>query len=430
MESLDIYDSALLKPKSKALLQSEVAISKLMDYFFLMQDSDDLLAKAGIERYRLRSLLLDDEVLQCVETREDAIQATRWRIEPNNTRAGRWLSAALEDHVDGMLRGFMEAIWYGYSVQEIVYQQIGKYIGINRCSVKPMQWFTLKTDGEVWFNGEDGKSIRCDPIKFMVARHRSRYENQMGEALLSRLWFPVTWRREGWQMWLHFLETFGDPIIIGQVPNYKEFITAMQKQGVRSAVAWQSVSSEDRVTTINASTPGEFASLEGAITKRIQKLILGQTMTSDVGQSGSYAVAAVHNQVRKEKVASDIRFETRLMQGVVDRLCALNGFERHRFILADANGLETARAARDAVMMPVLTACGLKIAKSYFTDVYDYREDDLEEVEDAADASEPGDTTEDAGGMEPVEQAKDPTTVIQPTRGKSITDSKPIGQLD
>ena len=415
-----LYDQAPLKPKVRALLQSEIALSKMMDYFSYVVDPDDLLAKAGIERFRLRSLTQDDEIFQCLETREDAIQATNWRIEPNSTRVGKWLTDALEDYVDGLLRGFMEAVWYGYSVQELVYGMVGRRIAIDRCAIKPMQWFTLKHDGTVWFRSEEGKTILCDPRKFLVAQHRPRYENPMGEAVLSRLWFPVTWRREGWGMWLHFLETFGDPIIIGQVPNYKEFIAAMQKQGVRSAVAWQSVADTDRVSTINASTPGEFASLENAIRSRIQRLILGQTMTSDVAGSGSYAAAAVHNQVRKEKVAADIRFGERKMQGVVDRLCGLNGFDRHRFILADANGLETARAARDGVLMPVLNACGLKLAKSYFTDVYDYREEDLEEVEDAG----------NQGGMEPVEQVEDPTTTTPPTKGKSITDNKPIGQLD
>ncbi len=413
-----IYNEAPLKPKVRALLSSEVAISRMLDYFFFVVDPDELLAKAGIERYKLRSLTHDDEIFQCIETREDAIHATNWRIESNNTRIGKWLTTALEDYVDGLLRGFMEAIWYGHSVQELVYESVGNRIAIARCAIKPMQWFTLEQDGTTWFTGDDGRRILCDTRKFLVARHRPRYDNPMGEAILSRLWFPVTWRREGWSLWLSFLQTFGEPIVIGQVPNYKEFIAAMQKQGVRSAVAWQSVSDTDRVTTINASTPGEFSALENAIRSRIQRLILGQTMTSDAAGSGSYAAAAVHNQVRKEKVAADIRFLTHQMQGVLDRLCGLNGFERHRFIMADANGLETTRAARDAVMMPVIKASGLKFAKSYFTDVYDYREEDL--VESTEDTT----TT-----MKPIEQVQDQAPVDQSRKGQSVVDETPVGQL-
>ncbi len=415
------YDNTALKPSVRSILQSEVAVSKMLDFFTTMVDADELLAKAGIERHRLRTLTQDDEVFQCIDTREDAIHATQWRIESNTTRAGRWLTDILRDHVPDLLHGYMDAIWYGYSVQEVIYQfKDGRY-SIDRAVLKPMQWFDIGSDGRVIFNSETGASIPCDPRKFLVARNRPRYENPRGEALLSRLYFPVTWRREGWGMWIHFLQTFGDPIIIGQVPNYRDFITAMQKQGVRSAVAWQSVSDTDRVQTINASTPGEFSALENAIIRRVQRLILGQTMTSDVPASGgSYAAAAIGNQVRKEKVASDITRMTRYMQSLLDILCNLNGFSPHRFIMADANGLETARAARDSVLSPVLTASGLRMTKSYFHDVYDYRDQDLEPI--------PAD--EEQGGMEPVEQVEDPSQTMRPVRGKSMADDKPIGQLD
>ena len=421
MEMAEVYQAAPLKPKSMAWLSSEIAISKMMNYFFYSIDADELLAKAGIERYRLRTLEYDDEICQCIETRTDAIMATRWRIEPNATRAGRWLKDELAPHVEEIFRGYLDSIWYGYSVQEVVYRS-GPRLGINRVVLKPMQWFEPRPDGTLLYYPESGPPVECDPRKFLLARRRPRYENPRGEALLGRLWFPVTWRREGWGMWMHFLETFGDPIIIGQVPNYKEFIAAMQAQGVRSAVAWQSLTATDQVSTINASTPGEFASLEAALVRRIEKLILGQTLTSDTSSTGgSYAIAAVHNQVRKEKVAADVRFITQLMQQFVDRLCILNNLPSHRFILADSNGLETARAARDSVLMPVLSACGLQLARDYFTDVYDYRAEDLEPV-GAQHAAHP--TT-----MAPIKQTPDPAPGIPPTRGKSISDPVTIGQL-
>lgn len=416
METAAVYQFAPLKPKARALLASEIAVSKMMDYFFYAVDADELLAKAGIERYKLRSLEQDDEICQCIETRTDAVMATGWRVEPNDTRAGKWLTEELTPHVEDMMRGFMDAIWYGYSVQEVVYR-VERRVGIERVSLKPMQWFEPRPDGTLIYHPEIGRDVVCDPRKFLLARRKPRYENPCGEALLGRLWFPVTWRREGWGMWLHFLETFGDPIVIGQVPNYKEFINAMKAQGVRSAVAWQSLADTDRVSTINASTPGEFASLEAALVRRIEKLILGQTLTSDTSSTGgSYAIAAVHNQVRKEKVAADLRMLQRSVQKFVDTLCALNGFDSHRFILADAAGLETARAARDSVLMPVLKACGLQLAKDYFTDVYDYREEDLVEVPVAT--------------MEPIERTADPSAEAKaPVKGTSVSDPTPVGQL-
>jgi len=228
--------------------------------------------------------------------------------------------------------------------------------------------------------------IFCDPIKFLLTTCNARYENPYGEALLSRLWFPITWRREGWSMWLQFLETFGEPIILGAVQNYQDFVEAMTAQGVRSTVAWQSVTGDDKIETISASTPGEFERLENAILKRVQKLILGQTLTSDVGQNGSYAVAAIHNEVRNDKRRADLRMVQAAGQKLVDNMAAINGVEAPRFVMADDAGLEMSRAQRDAVLINVLKSSGLALSKQYFLSKFDYAVDDLQEAEiEAAD---------------------------------------------
>lgn len=392
------------KPQRK-WLQSEIAISRILAYLTTIPDPDLLLSKAGISRYQLRQLELDDEVAQCMDTRREAVVATPWRIEPNQTRIGKWLTSVIEPHVEGLKRGVLDARFYGYSVFEIIYEQQPKGIGIDRLSLKPMQWFAPQQDGSLLYYPDDGSAgmtgIPCPPIKFLLTTCNARYENPYGEALLSRLWFPITWRREGWGMWLQFLETFGEPIILGAVANYEEFVEAMTAQGVRSTVAWQSVTGEDKIETISASTPGEFERLENAIIRRAQKLILGQTLTSDVGANGSYAVAAIHNEVRNDKRRADMRMVQTAGQKLVDNLSVLNGFDGYRFVMADDAGLEMHRAQRDSVIMPVLTSSGFKLSRDYFESNYDYQDTDLVEVEVEDDSTDTAmsstDTLDDTG---------------------------------
>ncbi len=406
----------------RSLLGSEVAISKVLDYLMLTPDPDELLAKAGIRRHQLRSLELDDEVMQCLETRKDAVAGISWRLEPNTTRQSRYLRDVLKPHMDLLLSNILDAVPYGYSVQEMIYARDGSRIKLERVSKKPMEWFEPKPDGTLRYYPQDGtgglEGIECDPRKFLLAVRRPSYANPRGEALLSRLYFPITWRREGWGMWLHFLETFGDPIVLGQVPDFRAFVEAMKAQGVRSTIAWQSTSDRDNVSTINASAPGEFERLENAIIKRVQKLLLGQTLTSDVSTSGgSYAQAAVHNQVRHDKTKSDVRLSVSVVQRLVDTLCELNGFGPLQFILADDAGLESARAARDAVLFPVLSGSGFKLTRSYFTDVYDYREEDLEAKPILNPLLQPG----EPGADDP--QDRNPNNDTQPTEGRSVADT-------
>lgn len=431
-EVASTYRTLARKPQPK-LLQSEVAISRILSYLTTIPDPDLLLSKAGISRYQLRQLELDDEVAQCMDTRREAVVATPWRIEPNQTRIGKWLTAILEPQIENLKRGVLDARFYGYSVFEIIYEKVEKGIGIQRLSLKPMQWFAPQQNGTLLYFPDDGSSgltgIVCDPMKFLLTTCNARYENPYGEALLSRLWFPITWRREGWGMWLQFLETFGEPIILGAVANYEDFVEAMTAQGVRSTVAWQSVTGEDKVETISASTPGEFERLENAIIRRVQKLILGQTLTSDVGANGSYAVAAIHNEVRNDKRRADMRMVQTAGQKLVDNLSLLNGFDGYRFVMADDAGLEMHRAQRDSVLMPVLTSSGLKLTRDYFESCYDYQNTDLIEIEDQNevedDANETEDSTEDS--MEdttmPDKDMMDNTGKEKaPTRNRSVVD--------
>lgn len=371
---------------ARKLLTSEIAITKILSFLAIVNDPDEILSQAGIRRHQLRKLELDDEVAQCKDTRVEAVVATPWRIEPNQTRVGKWITNVIEDHIEDMKRGVMDARFYGYSVQEIIGKKVPKGIGIERLALKPMEWFAPQRDGSLRFFPDDGsggiEGIAVDSVKFLVSRCNPSYRNPYGEALLSKLWFPVTWRMEGWGMWLQFLETFGEPIVLGQMTDYESFVTAMKAQGIRSTIAWKSVSETDKVTTINASTPGEFDRLEQAILRRIQKLILGQTLTSDIGSSGSYAAAAIHNEVRNDKRRADIRMVQQIGQQLVNTLCMINGIsDQLKFIMADDSGLELGRAQRDAVLSPVLAASGFKLSKEYYLRNYDYKDEDIDETD-------------------------------------------------
>jgi hypothetical protein len=381
----DITETLSRKPQRR-FLQSEVAISRILTYLTSIPDPDLLLQKAGISRYQLRQLELDDEVCQAKDTRVEAVVSAPWRLEPNQTRVGKLLTSLIEPHVETLKRGVMDARFYGYSVLEIIYQKVAKGIGLDRLSIKPIQWFEPQRDGSLVFFPDDGsggmEGIPCNPIKFLLTTCNASYENPFGEAILSRLWFPVTWRREGWGLWLQFLETFGEPIILGAVANYEEFVEAMTAQGVRSTVAWQSVTGDDKIETITASTPGEFERLENAILKRVQKLILGQTLTSDIGSHGSYAVAAIHNEVRNDKRRADLRMVQAAGQKLVNNLALINGIDPPRFVMADDAGLEMTRAQRDSVLIGVLQNSGLQLTREYFLRSYDYSEDDLQEIEE------------------------------------------------
>lgn len=365
----------------KMPLYSEQAYYKMLQYFGSIPDPDQLLRQIGIQRYQLRQLEMDDEVSGRLEDRRSALIATPWSLESSATRASRFISDQLRAHIPVIDHATINAVAYGYSMPEVTYARLSNgQVGIASISEKPIEWFTIDTDNQWRYHPDDGggnyEGIVCDPRKFFPIVRNPSTLNPYGESLLSRLYFPVTWRREGWQMWLDFLDTFGSPIVAANVRNYQGFVDAMRAQGVRSVVAWQGTA-DDKLSTIQPSTAGEFERMEQALTKRIQKLILGNTMTTDGGTYSSRASGEVGLTVEDSRRFSDIRMGTPVIQGIVNVLCDLNGFKPLFFERKDETGLEVKRSQRDVNLAPVLQTSGLKFSRAYFADNYALNDSEL-----------------------------------------------------
>lgn len=374
-------------------LYSEQAYYHMLQFFGTVPDPDDLLRQIGIQRYQLRQLEMDDEISGRLEDRVSALIATPWTLEPTGTRASKFISEQLNGVLEILDRATVSAVAYGYAMPEVTYAKLaGGKTGIASVSEKPIEWFSVDTDGGWRYHPDDGSGdylgIPCDPRKFFPIVRNPSTRNPYGESILSRLYLPVKWRQEGWGMWLNFLDTFGSPIVAANVRNYQGFVDAMKAQGVRSVVAWQGTS-DDKLTTIQPSTGGEFERLELALTRRVQTLILGNTMTTNGGTFGSRASGEVGLQVEDSRRLSDIRLGSKAVQALVNVLCGLNGFSPLTFQRRDETGIEAARANRDAALAPVLQTSGFQYSRRYFLDNYGMDETDLEAYAAAAAPPQP-----------------------------------------
>ncbi len=142
-------------------------------------------------------------------------------------------------------------------------------------------------------------------------------------------------------------------------------------QAVQDAVV--AVGTGDKVEAVAPGNAGEsFRHFESAMEKRIQKVILGQTLTTDIDGKGSYAAARVHNEVREDRRQSDLRLVTDTVQRIVNALVGLNfpAAEPPRFLLEDVQGLEADRAARDVDLAKANP--GLRFTPEYYQDVYGF----------------------------------------------------------
>lgn len=364
------------RPASSPMLYDDYALDRIFVGLTSLPDPDEMLKKAGIKRAKLRIMEHDDEISAAIETRREALLATPWRLEPGAGDAVEFVAGQIARHYDTMLRGMWSALPYGYSVLEAVYELLpGGRAGLARCEEKPFEWFEPRQDGKLIYRPTDGRqAIEVDTNhKFFVTRHNPTYRNPYGEALLSRLYWPWQFRHNAWRFWMQFIERFGDPLLLGKSADPQAMVDALQRLGVQSILA---VGTHDELSAVTQSGAGEFERIEAALNRRIQRVILGQTLTSDVGDKGSYAAAKVHDQVRQEKRAADIRMVSTTMQRIVDSVWVLNRFagESPRFVLGQVAGIETERANRDAVLA---NAGIVRFTEDYLLRVYDYTAGDI-----------------------------------------------------
>lgn len=389
MPRKSIYSQAAAStfaPAKRPDLLQEQAVFQFINWLQRFPDPDEVLRKAGLNRSHLRALAFDDEVAQCIDTRREAVVATPWRLEPQQSRFNKWMVAELTPWVETLVRSALNAVLYGYSVTEVVYRSSGGRLGIARLSEKPFEWFEPTPQGDLryWAEGA-GDFVVVDPRKFLLTVRQTEYRQPRGEALFSRLYWPVFFKANGRKFWARFLERHGEPLLLGSVADQQKFLDDLSRLSLAHGLPLQP---GDSVQAISSSQAGEFERFEQTMIRAIQKLILGQTLTSEVGSSGSYAAAQVHNSVREGKRNADIRLVTSTVQSLVNTLCQLNGQPAPQFVMADDTGLEPGRAERDATLLPVLRASGITFSRDYFLDRYDLRDTDLADIE-APPAPEP-----------------------------------------
>lgn len=376
------------KVKNKALsvgsLDSHLAVSSFFNNVMKAPDIDETLRKAGIQRHRLSVLLDDDEIGQAAETRLDALLGAPYRLEPNDTPEAELLTQELNEWFVELATCAHNALFFGYSVQEAIYERKDTHIGLEWIGEKPMEWFEPKNDGRLIYRSESGFEGEVDQtVKFFLTRRKSSYKQPYGKALLASLYWLFFFKQNGFKFWAKFLERFGTPILLGKVKDGSDEDVQAMNDALLSAHAQSviSIDAEDDVQVVGVGQGSAGASFEAfntEIKRQIQKLILGQTLTSGTDNSGSRALGVVHENVRKDKLKSDIRMITPTVQAVVNALCKLNQWPQHKVIIGDEKSLEIDKAERDVK----LKNAGANLTPQYFQREYGLQEGDIAEAQE------------------------------------------------
>lgn len=205
----------------------------------------------------------------------------------------------------------LDAPYYGYAVVEIVWERADRRMRIARLVPRPQEWFGWGADDSLRFRSvTDALAEPVHPHKAVAARHFPTADNPYGLRLLSRCLWPVAVKKGGIRFWTNLCERFGSPWVIGkarsgaQRPEREEMVSALARM-VQDAVAVITAGSEVDVHPVTGTAGDLHGSLVRYMDNAIAMVLMGQTLTSDIGTKGSRAASETHYAVLQDLQESD-----------------------------------------------------------------------------------------------------------------------------
>ncbi|MDR0710559.1 MAG: DUF935 domain-containing protein [Spirochaetaceae bacterium] len=367
--------------------------TRVNDFLRLMRtlpDPDPVLKKMGRGITALQELLIDSHLESVWSIRCSAASGAEWFMAAGDEgkkeqEAADAFAAELSAlDIPRIIEEMMDAVAYGYSPLEIIWEgREGKW-GIGNIVGKPPQWFAFNPDNKLVFRTGITGTEELPENRFLLVSHRPSYANPYGDKIFSKCFWPVTFKRNGWRWWTVFVEKYGGAFSYGTYPanaseQFKKDLLSALEGIIADAVAIIPDGAEITITQAadkngSSGVHTEFIKMANA---EISKAVLGETLTTEIGDKGSYAAAETHNEVRRELAAAD----RRRISAAFNRLAAVYTFYNFGtevvppvFTFVEDEDLQAGRAERDVKLHQL----GWRPKKAYIAREYGIPEEDFE----------------------------------------------------
>ncbi len=391
----------------------------------LLPDPDPILAKRGDGVEILETLSSDPHLISVMQSRKLGVLKQEFKFDPGVDESDKPTSqseALCQDFKKDMaelgsrdlISSILDAPYYGMTPIELTFEPVEGRLRLKKLEAKPVRWFGFDTDNEPRFRSldepEDGDKLPWG--KFVFARHFPTYDNPYGLRLLSRCFWPITFKKGGLKFWVTFMEKYGMPFLLGHYsrgtsPDEQQAMLDKLERMVRNAVAV--VPDGDRIEMLGGSgkTGGGymvFDKMRKAMDDEISKVIQGQTLTTEAGDKGSRALGQVHNEVLSTFQESDKLLAKTALDEIAKIYAQANGDDVPPPVCTffEAEDPQKDFAERDKILEEG-SGGRLRLSKSYYVRRYGYQENDFELVAETA--------AGDLGKGEPVDHSEDSQTV-------------------
>lgn len=361
--------------------------SKILNTF---PNPDDVLKKLGNRIEEYNKLKYDAHLWSCMQSRKSGVLSLEWEINRGGNKTDNVMfieNIIKELDTYRIFSEIIEAPYYGYAILEILWRDKESRIIPVDIIGKPNEWFFFDTNKMLRFrkqNVYEGES--CPQYKFFIVQHEASYNNPYGDALFSKCYWPVLFKRAVIENWNVFCERFGMPVTWATVAEGSPS-AEMEKLSEDIADMVQ-----DSVIVTGADVKAQFleSSRTGAaiyesfihfFNAEISKAILSQTLTTEQGTKGTQALGTVHFDVRKEIIDNDKRLVEYWMNELIKWIIKFNFgslAEVPKFQMYEKQDVDMNLAQRDQTLA---STNQVRFTKNYLKRAYGFKDDEIDVVE-------------------------------------------------
>lgn len=313
-----------MSDKNISEIKNEIAGSK-RDIFNLpangiFKNTDETLKnRAGSDGLKIYDDLENDTHASAVlQKRKLAVLARDWEIvpasdAPADVEAAEFIDDCLKNLLfDQVCLDLMDAILKGYAVSEIMWEVAGDKIRPTAILSREPRRFLFDEDTRLRLltpeNRQTGEIMPDN--KFIVHRYGGKAGNPYGRGIGSKLYWPVFFKRRGIEFWLVFCEKFGSPTAVG---TYAPGTPESEQEKLLRVIS--DIAQNTAVVIPQGCDLKFLEAVRGGVTtyeqlcrymdEQISEAVLGETLSTNIGDAGSYAAASTHNDVREEISCAD-----------------------------------------------------------------------------------------------------------------------------
>ncbi|MFQ5489436.1 MAG: DUF935 domain-containing protein [Phycisphaerae bacterium] len=275
----------------------------------------------------------DAHLYSVANTRRLAVTGLEWRIEsaadaPDRVHADE--AAAFCREVLAQLPGFDAVLQHislatgrNIAVAELVWDTIAGQLQL--ADICPVDFGRLAFDdlGDLRILTEDAAidGIELPPNKFLVHTPHSVGGHPTRGGLLRVTAMVYLAKNLALKDWLTFSEVFGMPVRIARyepsatAEEKRELLYMLESLGANASGIFSRAVDMQIIEANRGSAGPPFEKLINFLNREISKAWLGQTLTTETpGSKGTFSASQVHEEVRKDIRADDLRKEARTIR--------------------------------------------------------------------------------------------------------------------